>query len=258
MIALARVSAALSRRALRTTLRRPQQLLPLFLMPTLMLAANVGGLHGTTRLHGFPPVRSFLDFQLAPAMTQSLLFGGVAMGVASALEIEGGFFSRLAVAPIPRVAIVFGRLGAAAAIAVAQMLWFLVLGLIFGTHVEAGIPGLLVTFGIGIVAGVGFTALGVALALRARNASTVQGIFPLVFVSMFLSSAYFPRNLLTPPFDTIARYNPLSYIADGMREPIIDTLHARPVLEGLGASVALTVVAVGLSVMTLRGRLRQA
>ncbi len=76
--------------------------------------------------------------------------------------------------------------------------------------------------------------------------------------SLFLSSAYFPRNLLTHPFDTIARYNPLSYIAEGMREPIVSSLHARPVLEGLGASLALTVVAVGLSVVTLRGRLRQA
>jgi ABC-2 type transport system permease protein len=258
MTALARVSVALSVRALRNMVRRPQLLMPLFLMPTLMLATNVGGLHRTTSLPGFPPVRSFLDFQLAPAMMQALLFGGVAMGVASALEIEGGFFSRLAVAPIPRIAVVFGRLGAAGAIAIVQMLWFLAIGLLFGAHVEAGVPGLLVTFGIGVLAGVGFAALGVALALRARNASTVQGIFPLVFVSLFLSSAYFPQALLTHPFDTIARFNPLSYIAEGMREPIISSLHARPVLEGLGASLALTVVAVALSVMTLRGRLRQA
>jgi ABC-2 type transport system permease protein len=258
MLALARVSLALSRRALRNALRRPQLLMPLVLVPTLMLAANVGGLHRTTSLPGFPAVRGFLDFQLAPAMTQSLLFGGVAMGVASALEIEGGFFSRLAVAPIPRVAIVFGRLGAAAAIAVVQMLWFLTLGLVFGAHVKAGVPGLLVTFGIGIVAGIAFAALGVALALRARNASTVQGIFPLVFVSLFVSSAYFPRALLMHPFDTIARYNPLSYVVEGMRAPMIDAVRARPVLEGLAAAVGLTVAAVALSVITLRGRLRQA
>ena len=50
--------------------------------------------------------------------------------------------------------------------------------------------------GIGVVAGIGFGALGVMLALRARNASTVQGIFPLVFVILFVSSAFFPRDLL--------------------------------------------------------------
>ncbi len=50
----ARVSVALARRALRTTLRRPQLLMPLVLVPTLMLAAQVGGLHRTTTLPGSP------------------------------------------------------------------------------------------------------------------------------------------------------------------------------------------------------------
>jgi ABC-2 type transport system permease protein len=253
-----RVVVALARRSLRNTCRRPQLLLPLFFMPTLMLAANVGGLHEATTLDGFPPVRGLLDFQLAPAMTQSLLIGGVVIGVASALEIEGGFFSRLAVAPIPRVAIVLGRLGAAATMSVVQVLWFLALGLVFGAHVQAGVWGLLVTLGIAVVAGVGFAGLGVALALYARNASTVQGIFPLVFVSLFLSSAFFPEGLLTAPFDTIARFNPVSYIAEGMRTPIVGALRAEPILEGLAASLGLTVLAVALSVITLRGRLRQA
>jgi ABC-2 type transport system permease protein len=153
---------------------------------------------------------------------------------------------------------VLGRLGAAAAISVIQMSWFLVLGLVFGAHVVGGVPGLLLTFAIGILAGVGFAALGVALALRARTASTVQGIFPLVFVSLFLSSAFFPRNLLTDPFDDIARYNPLSYITDGMRAPLIDGVRWTPVLEGAAAAGGLTVVAVVLSIITLRGRLSQA
>lgn len=255
---LLRVSLALTRRALRNTLRRPQLLMPLLLVPTLMLAATVGGLHRTTTLPGFPAVDGFLDFQLAPTMAQSLLFVGVMMGIAAALEIESGFFSRLALAPIPRVAIVLGRLGAAAVLSLAQMTWFLVLGLVFGAHVEAGATGLVVMYAIGTLAGVSFAALGVALALRARNASTVQGIFPLAFVLLFLSSAYFPRDLLTQPFDTIARFNPLSYIADGMRQPIIGSLRAGPVLDGLAAAGGLTVIAVVLSVVMLRGRLRQA
>lgn len=254
----ARLSLALARRSLRVTARRPQLLMPLVAIPTLMLAANVGGLARTTALPGFPAVHGFLDFQLPAAMAQSLLFGGVATGVAMALEIEGGFFARLAVAPIPRVAIVLGRLGAAAAIAVGQMAWFLALGLAFGARVAAGVPGLLVTFAIGVLAGVGFSALGIALALRARSASTVQGIFPLVFVSLFLSSAFFPQALLTSPFDVIARYNPLSYITDGMRGPIVDAVRWQPVLEGIAAAGGLALVAVALSVVTLRGRLRQA
>ena len=255
---LSRVSLALARRAVRNSLRRPQFIMPLVIFPSLFLAVNVGGLHRSTNLPGFPQVHGFLDFQLAAAMTQSLLLGGISQGIAAALEIEGGFFDRLAAAPIPRVAIVLGRLGAAGAIAFLQILYFLALGLIFGAHIAGGVPGALLTILIGVVAGTGFGALGVALALRARSAATLQGIFPLVFVILFISTAFFPRGLLEAPIDTIARYNPLSYLADGLRNPIIHAVQAKPVLEGLAAGAGITLFATLLAVAALRGRLREA
>lgn len=254
----ARVTAALARRALRNTFRRPQFLAPLVVFPSLFLAVNVGGLGRSTQLAGFPHVHGFLDFQLAGAMTQSLLLGGVSSGIATALEIEGGFFERLVAAPIPRVAIVLGRLAASSVLAALQVIFFLTLGLIFGAQIQGGVLGAILVVGIGTLAGSGFGAIGVMLALRARNASTVQGIFPLVFVVLFVSSAFFPRNLLSSPVDSLALYNPLSYVADGMRNPIISSISASAVLEGFAAAAGIAVVAIGLSVLALRGRLREA
>jgi ABC-2 type transport system permease protein len=254
----ARVIGALARRALRNASRRPQLLAPLVVFPTLFLAVNTGGLHRSTNLPGFPHVRGFLDFQLAGAMSQSLLLGGVAAGIAVALEIESGFFDRLVASPIPRIALVLGRIVAGAAIAAGQILWFLVLGLAFGAHIAGGVPGALLILLTGMVAGTGFSALGVLIALRARSASTVQSIFPLVFVGLFLSSAFFPMDLLSAPADWIARFNPLSYVAQGMRDPIISTVSAGPVLEGLAAAAGISVVAIAAAVWALRGRLREA
>jgi ABC-2 type transport system permease protein len=161
-------SIALARRTLRGALRRPQFLAPLVIMPTLFLAINTGGLHRTTNLPGFPHVDGFLDFQLAGAMTQSLLLGGVMQGIATALEIEGGFFDRLVASPIPRVSIVLGRILAGTAIAAAQIAWFLLLGLIFGVSFHGGVLGVLLVLAIGSLAGTGFAALGVLIALRGR------------------------------------------------------------------------------------------
>jgi ABC-2 type transport system permease protein len=250
-----RVSLALARRALRNALRRPQFLAPLVVFPTLFLAVNVGGLTRTTELPGFPAVDGFLDFQLPAAITQSLLLGGVSAGIAVALEIEGGFFDRLVAAPIPRTAIVVGRLLAAAVIAIAQVAWFLVIGLAFGASVKAGVPGVLAVVAIAVVAGTGFGAIGVMLALRSRNASTVQGIFPLVFVILFVSSAFFPGNLLSSPADAVAEYNPLSYVADGIREPIAYGGDLGPVLEGLAAAAGVAAIAIAACVASLRWRL---
>jgi ABC-2 type transport system permease protein len=249
---------ALARRALVNALRRPQFLAPLVVFPSLFLAINVGGLGATRGLDGFPKVDGFLDYQLAAAIVQSLLLGGVGTGIAVALDIEGGFFDRLVASPTPRVAIVMGRVLAASAIAAVQVVYFLVLGLVFGASIKGGVLGVVCVLAIGIVAGTGFGALGVLIALRSRSASTVQGIFPLVFVVLFLSSAFFPLDLLSAPADVIAAYNPLSFIATGIRQPIAFSNEARPMLEGLLAALALAGAAVGLSLLALRGRLRDA
>lgn len=257
---MTRASMALARRALLVTLRRPQFLAPLLIFPTLLLAVNTGGLSQATALPGFPTIDgqppAFFDFQIAAAMSQSLLLGGVGTGIAVALELEMGFFERLVAAPIPRVSIVFGRLLAAAVIACFQLSWFVLLGLVFGSGIHDGIPGLLIVCGIGALAGIGFAGIGVTLALRAGNASTVQGFFPLVFVILFLSSAFFPEALLSSPADVIAHYNPLSYVANGMRAPIIGYGGTRAVLEGFAAAFGLAVLFAATATHALHGRLR--
>lgn len=255
---MTRSVVALARRALRNQLRKPQFIAPLVIFPTLFLAINVGGLERTTSLPGFPEVDGFLDFQLAAALLQSLLLGGVSVGIAVALDIEGGFFDRIVASPAPRVAIVLGRVLAASIVAIVQVTYFLALGIVFGASVKGGVLGVLYILVIGVLAGTGFGAIGVLIALRARSASTVQGIFPLVFVILFISSAFFPENLLSPPADVLAAYNPLSYIAEGIRAPIAFANDASSVLEGLAAASGVAIVSIWLSVLALRGRLRDA
>ena len=57
-----------------------------------------------------PKSQSFLQFMLAGAMMQSLMIAGNSGGIALAVDIEMGFTDRLFAAPIPRFAIVLGRL----------------------------------------------------------------------------------------------------------------------------------------------------
>jgi ABC-2 type transport system permease protein len=158
---------------------------------------------------------------------------------------------------VPRAALVLGRLVATGVLAVFQAIWFLALGLIFGAEIVGGVAGALLVIAIAVTAALGFGGIGMFLAFRAKNASTVQGIFPLVFVILFVSSAFFPRALLEPPASWVAEYNPLSYIAEGMRDPIISSVSAGKVVEGFAAAAAVALVAGAASVAALRGRLRQ-
>ena len=100
-----------------------------------------------------------------------------------------------------------------------------------------------------------FGALGAALAFRAGSPSVVQGIFPLVFVILFLSSAYFPRNLLLEPARTIADWNPMSLMVEGIRDPIIYGLSWSALGKGLAGIAIFMAIGALWSASAMRRRL---
>jgi len=250
------VVRALGARSIRQTFRRPQLLAPIVIFPTLLLAVQTGGAGASIELPGFPPVQSFLQFMLAGAMMQSMMLAGNSGGIAFAVDIEMGFTDRLFAAPIPRFAIVLGRLAGTAALGLFASIWFLAIGLIFGAHIEGGIPGALLAMALVTASALAVGGIGAAIALRTGSASVVQGLFPLVLVVLFLSSAFFPQELMIEPAKTIAEYNPLSFIVEGVREPIIAGIDAAVTLEAVAAIAGIVVLGLVLSSRALKHRLR--
>ena len=252
----ARVVAALGRRSIRQTFRRPQLIAPILVIPTLLLAIQTGGAQAAVDLPGFPPVDSFFQFMLAGAMLQALILAGNSGGIAMAVDIEMGFTDRLFAAPISRFAIVLGRLAGTAALGLVTAVWFLAIGLIFGAPIEEGVLGVVVVVVIVVLGAMAFGGLGAAAALRTGQASVVQGFFPLILVILFLSSAFFPQALMVEPAQTIAEYNPLSFLVQGIREPIVSGFSGPDMLECVVALAGLSVLGLGLSGLALRHRLR--
>jgi ABC-2 type transport system permease protein len=252
----ARVVRALGARSIRQTFRRPQLMSPIIVFPTLLLAIQTGGAGGAVDLPGFPPVHSFLQFMLAGSMMQSMMLAGNSGGIAFAVDIEMGFTDRLFAAPIPRFAIVLGRLAGTAALGLFAAIWFLAIGLIFGAHIEGGVPGALLAVALITASALAVGGIGAAIALRSGSASVVQGLFPLVLVVLFLSSAFFPQDLMIEPAKTIAEYNPFSFIAEGVREPIISGIDATHTLEAVAAIAGIVLLGLVLSAKALRHRLR--
>jgi ABC-2 type transport system permease protein len=251
-----RATAALARRSLSQTFRYPRYLAPLVIFPSLFLAVNVGGAGSATRLPDFPQVNGFLDFELAAAMLQAAMLTGVSAGMALGIDLERGFFDRLVAAPISRPVVVSGRLAATGVLGIAIAAWFLAVGLIFGATIEGGVVGALQVALLLCLAALAFGALGAALALRSGNASLVQGTFPLVFVVLFLSTAFFPENLMQEPAASIAAWNPLSLIADGVRDPVIEGASWASLGRGLAGVAIVGAISGTLNAYALRHRLR--
>jgi ABC-2 type transport system permease protein len=251
-----RVVRALGMRSIRQTFRRPQLMAPILVFPTLLLAIQTGGAGGAVNLPGFPPVQSFLQFMLAGAMMQSLMLAGNSGGIALAVDIEMGFTDRLFAAPISRYTIVLGRLAGTAALGMLASLWFLAIGLVFGAHIEGGVPGALLAVALVTATAMAVGGIGAAIALRTGSASVVQGLFPLVLVVLFLSSAFFPVALMIEPAQAIAEYNPLSFVAEGVREPIVAGIDVSDTVNALLAIAGIVVLGLALSARALRHRLR--
>jgi ABC-2 type transport system permease protein len=231
--------AQLTRRSIVRTLHQPGSLFFALVFPLVFLAVIASGLSPADRLPGFPG-DSYLDFALAIPFVHGALFAASSAATELARDIESGFLDRLALTPASGVPLVLGHLVAAVILGVAQACVYLVAGLLAGAHVAAGPEGVLVLFALASLVSLAFGALGTAIALRTGSSEAVQGMFPLFFVALFLSSLNLPRNLIeTDWFRAIATYNPVSYLVEGLRSLIISGWDGEALALGFGCATAL-------------------
>jgi ABC-2 type transport system permease protein len=133
---------------------------------------------------------------------------------------------------------------------------YLAVGFAAGLHVKAGAGGVIVLLVLATLIALGFAALGAFVGLRTGSGEAVQGVFPLFFVFLFLSSSSLPRDLIQQDwFRTIATYNPVSYLFEGLRSLVIFGWDAQALELGFGFAAALTVLGVIGASRALRTRL---
>ncbi len=245
----------LAGRAIRRIVRNPAQMIFPILFPLILLAVNASGLDAATALPGFP-ADSYLDFALAIPFMQGALFAALNGGQDLARDIEGGFLDRLAMTPLSGAALLAGQLGGALFMGLISAVLYLVVGVAFGVGIASGVGGAFVLLALALVISSAFACFGTFVALRAGTGEAVQGFFPLFFVLLFLSSAFFPRDLIEQEwFRTIATYNPVSYMVEGIRSLVISGWDAQALAQAFAIAGIAVVVFLALSARALRTRL---
>lgn len=251
---LSQVGLLAGRSALHA-MRAPAQLVFPIAFPLILLAVNTSGLDAATKLPGFPTA-SYLDFALAVPFMQGALFAALNGGQDLARDIENGFLDRLALTPMSGAALLAGQLGGALLTGVISAFLYLFTGLAFGAGIEAGVGGAAMLIVLAITICMAFACFGTFVALRAGSGQAVQGFFPLFFVLLFMSSAFFPRDLIEQDwFRTIATYNPVSYMVEGVRSLVITGWDAGALWPAFAISAAAIVVFLALSAGALKTRL---
>ena len=247
--------ALLARRSVVRTLRQPAMVVPSLVFTLLLLSINSSGLETTTHLPGFP-TDSYFQFALAIPFVQGALFSANSAGTNVASDIESGFLNRLALTPLRRISLMLGQLMGILALGLIQAVIFVVVGLAFGDGIAAGVGGVVVLVLLSLTISLAFGCIGAFVALRSGNGEAVQGVFPLLFAALFLSSMSLPRNLIEIDwFRTVADWNPVSYMLEGIRSLLITGWDGEALALGFGCAGAVAAVALVAASSALRTRM---
>ncbi len=79
---------------------------------------------------------------------------------------------------------------------------------------------MIVFIAYGAMWGLAFAGFPYAIALKTGNPAAVNSSFILFFPFAFLTTSFLPQEALTGWLETIATYNPVTYVLEGLRSLI--------------------------------------
>jgi ABC-2 type transport system permease protein len=254
--------ASVARRAIRQIPREPEAVVPALLVPILFYVLNIGALSDVT--HAAAHI-SFKAFELPVAVVFAVT--GVSRASALVTDIQNGYFDRLMITPVRRLPLLLGLMTADLALVMALAVPVVLVGLALGVRFHAGLLGAVLFVVLSGVWGLVFTGLPYSIALKTGNPGAVNASFILFFPITFLTTTFVPKPELQGWLKSVATYNPMTYILEGLRSFIVGGSGAPAAHEAawspgaIGdavlAIVAFGVVSLSLALLALRGRVRR-
>ena len=220
---------------------------PALLIPVFMFAVTVGALQDFAENI---PGLDYRAFQLPVAVMFAVT--GISRAITVVTDIQTGYFARLVITSVNRLALLLGLLVADSALIVALTAPVVIMGYIVGVRFETGIPGILsfmliaglwglifngfpyaIAFKTGNVAAVNmsfmliaglwgliFNGFPYAIAFKTGNVAAVNMSFMLFFPFLFMTTLFIPQEQMSPWLSTVADYNPVTYILAAERSLI--------------------------------------
>lgn len=237
-------------RALRAVPKDLPAVIPPVLIAFFFFVVNIATLERLTEsnISGF----DYTAFQMPTAILLGVT--GVSQAPALVLDVQNGYLDRLLLTPIRRSAILLGHMAADVAIAAALTVPIIGLGLVLGVRFEAGVLGLLLFVLLSAVWSLAFAGFGYAVALKTGNPAAVNSMFLLFFPFLFLTTSYVPRSQLSGWLDTVAAFNPVTYLLDGLRSLALEGWNGAALAKAIIAIAAIGGLSMAMCFAALRGR----
>ena len=236
-------------RAFRSIRRDLEMAIPALIVPVFFFAVNIGALQDLVeQSQGV----DFKAFQLPVAILFAVT--GISRAAILVMDIQSGYFDRLAMTPVRRLALLLGLMFADLAMVIVLTVPVLVMGFIVGVRFESGVLGVLLFVFIAGLWGLAYAGFPYAIALKTGNPAAVNTSFVIFFPFIFLTPVFIPLEAMTDWMRAIATYNPVTYLLDALRSLVTAGWEWDVIGYGVLSVAAVGAVSLGLALLALRGR----
>ena len=188
----------------------------------------------------------YLDYFYPGALIMIVLFTSIFTMMSVIEDRKEGFLLSVMVAPVPRSAVVLGKVLGGTTLSTIQGLIFLVFAPFVGVHI--GLGQLLLVVLVVFLVSFALTALGFAIAWPMDSTQAFHAIINLFLIPLWLlSGALFPLSGASGWLRLLMRINPLTYGVEALRELLYPaSASAASLSTSIMALVLFTICMFGL------------
>ena len=195
---------------------------------------------------------SYREFLLPGIQAQTIVFTAFVVASGITADVEKGIIDRFRALPIRRSSVLIGRSVASLIHSSLGVVVMALTGLCIGWRIRGGFADAVLAFALILVFGFGIIWFGILVGSLMRSVEAVNGVmFTALFPMTFLANTFVPTGPMPHWLRVIAEWNPVSSLAQAMRElwgngPVAPPdaqlpLH-HPVLATILWSLAMTAV----------------
>jgi ABC-2 type transport system permease protein len=236
--------------------RQPSRVVGVLASPLVFWLVIGSGFGTSFRSGGGPGQQHYLDYFYPGALIMIVLFTSIFTMMSVIEDRKEGFLLSVLVAPVPRSAIVLGKVLGGTTLSAIQGLIFLIFAPFAGVHLEP-LQVLLVAVVVFLVS-FSLTALGFAIAWPMDSSQAFHGIVNLFLIPLWLvSGALFPISGASGWIRVIMHLNPLTYGVEALRGLLYPGTEATfPLPSAMATLVLFSLVMFGLALLIANRRTR--
>src|SRR5579863_7622222 len=217
----------------------------------------IGSGFGTSFRSGEGPGQQhYLDYFYPGTLVMIVLFTSIFTMMSVIEDRKEGFLLSVLVAPVPRSAIVLGKVLGGTTLSAIQGMIFLIFAPFTGVHL--GVVQVLLVAVVVFLISFALTALGFAIAWPMDSSQAFHGIVNLFLIPLWLlSGSLFPLTGASKWIQAIMYLNPLTYGVAALRDLLYpDAISMFPLSSAMATLTLFSLVMFGLALLMANRRTR--